>query len=185
MRVSPIDVSPELVLSPLQLADAEELFGVVDANRAHLREWLTWVDGHKSAAVAREFIKQMRLQYRDETGLTFALRHEGALVGVLGFNSLNAQDRCGEIGYWLSGASNGRGLMTMACRALISHGFERLGLHRVFLQIATENLPSRAVAERLGCRLEGVQREALSLNGSFVDMAIYALLSEEWDPSQD
>ena len=70
--------------------------------------------------------------------------------------------------------------MTAACRALVDHGFDALRLHRAVIRAATENAPSRAVAERLGFRLEGVEREAQLVNGEFVDLVRYALLSTEW-----
>ena len=70
--------------------------------------------------------------------------------------------------------------MTDAVRALVSYGFGTLALHRVFLKIATGNLPSQAVARRLGATLEGVEREAALLNGEFVDMGVWGLLEGEW-----
>ena len=37
-------INPGLELRQLQPADAAELFAVIDAHRAQLREWLPWVD---------------------------------------------------------------------------------------------------------------------------------------------
>ena len=70
--------------------------------------------------------------------------------------------------------------MTAACRALVDHGSDALRLHRAVIRAATGNAPSRAVAERLSFRLEGVEREAQLVKGEFVDLARYAVLSSEW-----
>ncbi|MEP6673307.1 MAG: RimJ/RimL family protein N-acetyltransferase, partial [Chthoniobacter sp.] len=43
-------------LRQLALSDAEELFAVIDANRAHLRRWLPWLDRTHSLADARQFV---------------------------------------------------------------------------------------------------------------------------------
>ncbi len=181
MAVRTLVVNEDLNLEPLRVEDADELHAVIDANRTHLREWLTWVDVHDSVRVSRAFVARMRRQYRDGTGLTFGLRQSGALVGIVGFNSLDDENRNGEIGYWLAASASGQGLMTSACRTLIRHGFEVLDLHRIVLEIATGNARSRAVAERLGCALEGVQREAQLLNGEWVDLGLWALLKSEWE----
>ena len=66
--------------------------------------------------------------------------------------------------------------MTRSCRALIDHAFSTLGLHRVVIRCAVENHRSRAIPERLGFTLEGIERESQWLYDHFVDLAIYALL---------
>jgi ribosomal-protein-serine acetyltransferase len=181
MAIRTLVVNDTLVLEPLHVEDADELHAVIDANRTHLREWLTWVDAHDSVRVSRAFVARTRRQYRDESGLTFGLRQRGALVGIVGFNELDPENHSGEIGYWLASDSSGQGLMTAACVRLVRHGFESLELHRIVLQIATGNLRSTAIAERLGCTMEGVQREAQLLNGKWVDLAVWALLQSEWN----
>ena len=47
-----------------------------------------------------------------------------------------------------------RGLATEAARALIEHGFGRLGLRRIIALIAPEHAESIAVAERAGLLFE-------------------------------
>ncbi|XLM21603.1 GNAT family N-acetyltransferase, partial [Chromobacterium piscinae] len=55
-----------------------------------------------------------------------------------------------------------------------------LGLHRLELGCAPENLRSCRVAERLGFRLEGELRDAQYLNGRYWNMRCYGLLADEW-----
>ena len=50
--------------------------------------------------------------------------------------------------------------MTRAVRALATHAFTALGLHRLEIQAATDNARSRAVAERVGFAYEGTARGA-------------------------
>jgi ribosomal-protein-serine acetyltransferase len=45
---------------------------------------------------------------------------------------------------------------------------------------STENEKSCAVAERLGFRREGVQRQAAWLYNRFVDLVSYSALASEW-----
>lgn len=174
-----IRVDAHLQMRCLSPDDVEPLFRLIEANRAHLREWLTWVDGHTSTQVTAEFIARVGRNYLDRTGLDMALTFDGELVGVTGFVRLDEANRCGEVGYWLAEPWGGRGLMTSACRALLAHGFAHLDLHRIEIRAAAENRRSRAIAERVGCEFEGLRRDAQLLNGRFVDMAVYSLLGGE------
>ena len=61
--------------------------------------------------------------------------------------------------------------------------FDDLGMHRLVLEAATENFPSRAIAERLGMRLEGITKDREWLYDHFVDAALYAITEPEWRSS--
>jgi ribosomal-protein-serine acetyltransferase len=69
--------------------------------------------------------------------------------------------------------------MTAACRAVVRHAFAEMHLQRVVIRCAVENRRSRAIPERLGFKLEGVEREAEWLYDHFVDLAVYSLLERE------
>jgi ribosomal-protein-serine acetyltransferase len=73
----------------------------------------------------------------------------------------------------------GKGIMTECCRFVVRYGFRTLDLNRIQIPAATGNLRSRRIPERLGFKLEGILRERESLNGAFVDHAMYSLLRRE------
>jgi ribosomal-protein-serine acetyltransferase len=74
----------------------------------------------------------------------------------------------------------GRGTMTAAVRALVDHAFGEWGLHRVVIEAAVDNAPSRAVPERLGFREEGVRRAAERHGERYLDLVVYAMLAVDW-----
>ena len=49
----------------LRPSDADEFFGLIDANRAYLRTWLPWLDGTVSAANTEDFIRSTLQQFAD------------------------------------------------------------------------------------------------------------------------
>ena len=169
-----------MTLRPLVSDDAVEMFALIDANRAHLRTWLTWVDLQKTAATVATFLTEVERKYDAGTGLELGLTVDGALAGLCGFNSIDGEHQQAEIGYWLALVQTGGGVMTDAVRNLVSYGFGTLTLRRVFLKIATGNVASEGVARRLGATLEGVEREGMLLNGEFVDVGVWGLLEGEW-----
>ena len=173
-------IDDELELRPLEQACAESLFGLVDENREHLRQWLPWVDANQSVEATRAFIQSTRQRWATEHGLEVGIWFNQRLVGVVGFHAIDRANRSAEIGYWLSAAQQGQGVMSRACRALVNHGFANLDLNRIEIRVATGNAKSRAIPERLGFRQEGVLREAQWLYDHYVDFVVYAKLASEW-----
>ena len=62
----------------------------------------------------------------------------------------------------------------------MEHCFDDLGLHRFVLEAATGNFRSRAIAENLGMRLEGITKDREWLYDHYVDAALYAMTAPEW-----
>ncbi|HTO06043.1 MAG TPA: GNAT family protein [Myxococcota bacterium] len=166
-------------LRSLAAEDAGPLFALVDANRAYLRAWLPWLDAVREVAQIGIFIRAVAEREHAGTSLELAVVHEGELAGVCGFRRIDHDNRSGELGYWLRADRQGRGIMSACCRACVRHGFESLGLNRIELVAASENARSRALAEALGFRLEGVLRQAGWLYDHYVDHAVYARLRSE------
>lgn len=74
----------------------------------------------------------------------------------------------------------GKGIVTRAARALIDYTFDELELNRAEIHCAEGNRKSRAIAQRLGFRQEGILRRSGLLYDRYVDMVIYGMLKEEW-----
>jgi ribosomal-protein-serine acetyltransferase len=167
-------------LQLLEERHAPEVFAVVDRERAYLREWLPWVDSSTEVAHTLTFIKTALRQFADTDGFSAGIWSGDEFIGVIGTHNIDWPYRRVEIGYWIAAKFQGRGIVTDACRALMGHAFEAWKLNRVEIHCATANEKSCAVPKRLGFHWEGVLREAQSINGKYVDMAVYSMLAREW-----
>ena len=164
---------------PLEPSDAEELYALVEANRAYLSRWMPWAPSSTPVAI-REFIAMGRRQLAENNGFHAALERDGRIVGVAGFHSIDWLHRSTSIGYWLAEAEQGRGIVTQAVRELLDHAFGVWELHRVEIRAAVENVRSRAIPERLGFREEGTLRDAELVEGRYLDLVVYSLLAPDW-----
>ena len=173
-------IDDSLDLRLLEERHADEVFAVVDANRAHLREWLPWVDDSKSPDDTRAFIRRSLERFARNDGFNCGIRHEGQVVGCIGLHYIKWTSRKTEIGYWLAESAQGRGIMTRACRALTGHLIEDLKLNRVEIRCASGNQRSRAVPKRIGFTEEAILRQAIVLHGEFQDDVVYAMLAQDW-----
>ncbi|KFF50423.1 GCN5 family acetyltransferase [Gammaproteobacteria bacterium MFB021] len=172
-------VTEAVELKLLSLEHTEQLFDLVDGSRDHLREWLPWVDGTKTSTDTESFIKSALRQYEAGDGPQYVVFHEGSMCGVCGFHLFDLANRIGGVGYWLSRAYVGKGIMTSAVRSLVKIGFNEHELNRIEIACAMGNARSRAVPERLGFTFEGVLREREHLHGRYVDHALYSMLASE------
>jgi ribosomal-protein-serine acetyltransferase len=173
------NITEAVSLRPLRLSDTAELFALTDANRAHLRRWLPWLDAVQVEEHSREFVESAMAQHAAGRGPVFAILHDGGIAGVVGFHPIRPIHAVGEIGYWLAESQQGRGIMTACCKFVVRYGFHSLNLNRLEIAVATGNHKSRAIPERLGFRLEGILRSRENLYGTFVDHAMYAMLRSE------
>jgi diamine N-acetyltransferase len=80
----------------------------------------------------------------------------------------------GESGYW----SQGYG--TEAARVMLTHAFDDLNLHRVYLTVLAENTRAVRLYERAGFAHEGRIREAVFKEGRYRDMLSMAILEPEY-----
>ncbi|WOJ94398.1 GNAT family N-acetyltransferase [Congregibacter variabilis] len=170
-----LDISARLRLEPLAQSHAAALFACVEQNRSHLRRWLAWLDSTTSAAHIDAFIASEVDKRRLQSAATYAVFCDDGLCGAAGFRTLDKAIGVGELGYWLAENHTGKGLMTEVAARLVRHGFDTLALQRIEIHCATENLPSRRVAESLGARLLHIQKHAALLYDHYVDHAIYVL----------
>ena len=174
----PIDDKTELRL--LEERNTEELFALVDRNRAYLREWLPWLDATMTVEDERAFVRSSLESFAKGTTIEFAIWHKGRISGGIGLHFIDEVNHSGEIGYWVSEDLQGRGLVTRACVAVLDHAFGNLGLNRVVIRVDVGNTRSRAIPERLGFTQEGITRQSDWLYKRFRDMALYSLLADEW-----
>jgi ribosomal-protein-serine acetyltransferase len=179
MFCCPVNEQTELRLIDRQ--HTEEIFKVVAANREHIRKWHPWVDLIQSAAAMARAIANWQQQHANNRGLFAGIWHQDRLCGVINHLNVDWVNRWTAFGYWLDAGHQGRGIMTACCRVMIDHSFNVWKLNRITIECATENTPSRAIAERLGFKLEGVTRQVEWVHDRYVDHAVYGLLRSDYN----
>jgi ribosomal-protein-serine acetyltransferase len=172
-------ISPDLELRILQPAHAAELFALIDANRAALREWLPWVEATKRQADTEKFIAGTVRDNAETRACTCGIWSSGRLIGVIGHNRIDWANRVAFPGWWLVPAAERKGIMTQCCQAFIADAFNQLQVHRIVVGVATGNVRGQAIVKRLGFKQVSTLRNAEFLNGRSVDHFIYSLLPEQ------
>ena len=79
-------------------------------------------------------------------------------LGVVSLRIAERDPGLAAVGYWLRPEARGRGAATVAVRLIALWAFNELGVQRLELTTAPENVASQRVAERAGFSREGVLR---------------------------
>jgi len=153
----PIDVSlitietPRLILRAFEEPDLPDFYAY--ASVPGVGEMAGWPH-HESIETSRKILRSF-IDQKD----VFAVYHKAdqKVIGSLGLHKSWASEeeayksrKVKEIGYVLSKAYWGQGLMPEAVRAVIQYGFETLGLEAFTCGHFAENGQSRRVIEKCG-----------------------------------
>ncbi|MBR7795066.1 MAG: GNAT family N-acetyltransferase [Bacillota bacterium] len=172
-------LSPEAGLQLLEHRHANQLFYLTDQSRNHLRKWLPWIDQTQTVEHSLAFIDSALKQFSNNTGLHLGIWYKGELAGVIGLHHIDWGNRSTSIGYWLGEKFQGKGLITSACKAIINYCFLELQLNRIEVRVATKNIRSAAIPQRLGFHREGQLRKAEWLYDTYVDHYVYSLIKDD------
>lgn len=140
-----------LVLRPLEPDDAEDLYAY--ASVPGVGEMAGWKH-HESIDESRAILRMLTAE---KEVLAITHRADRRMIGTIGLHRSWANDeeayrqcRVREIGYVLSKAYWGQGLMPEAVSAVIRYGFDTLGLDALTCGHFAQNSQSRRVIEKCG-----------------------------------
>ncbi|ABS23563.1 GNAT family N-acetyltransferase [Bacillus cytotoxicus] len=173
-------VDDEIELQLLEKHHKEELYQLINQNRNHLRRWLPWVDGTKSADAYDDIFPRWLKKFAEGGGFESGIRYKGKLVGMVSIHPVSWEKKAASLGYYLAEEAEGKGIITRSVKAVLRYGFEDLKLNKMEIHCGVQNKKNRAVPERLGFRLDGILREEEWLYDHFHDIAVYSLLASEW-----
>ena len=138
-----------LKLRPWRMEDLADFYEYASVDGVgQMAGWLPHKDIEESRAILQRFI---------DGKIEFALEFEGKAIGSLGIAPYKEEDlpefqnkRGREIGFVLSKAYWGRGLMPEAVKAVIKYLFETVGLDFIVCGHFVENIQSQRAQEKCG-----------------------------------
>ena len=99
---------------------------------------------------------------------------------MLSLFNLHLDNQTCDVGYWLAAEKQGQGIISLSVAYTYSHVFQTLEKHKLIIRVATDNLKSRRIPERLGFTHEATLRDNEKLGEQYVSHAVYSLLKNEW-----
>lgn len=134
------------------------------------------------AMLERQYAEWAEGRERGWTGISFGVQtKDGTPIGSFGINFIIPFSRLamlgakiGEKDYW------GGGYGTDALLLIIDYAFDWLDMRKIWLGTTDYNARVKRQMEKVGFRLEGVQRNESLMDGVWYDGLLYGMLRNEW-----
>jgi RimJ/RimL family protein N-acetyltransferase len=170
----PIDLDQDGPALRAMLSDPE---GLRLTGSAHSPGAPAWTDA--AEATFRDWYGT-RNQQPDRLDLAVVDQATGRCVGEVVLNEWDEGNNACNLRIILDPGGRDRGLGTEAVRLITGYAFDRLGLHRVALEVYAFNPRARRAYEKVGFVAEGVLRDALRWDDGWVDAVVMSVLAPEW-----
>jgi len=127
-----------------------------------------------------------RREHHDRADWAVLRRDDGAFLGEVVINDFDPHNESANYRIGLAGPAHfNHGYGTEATRLVVDFAFDRIGLHRLELEVFAFNPRARRVYEKCGFRLEGTLRDALQWDGVFIDAHKMAILRTDPRPGDE
>jgi len=139
-----------------------------------------------SLANARSTIAAQAAVYQAGRAIHFAIerRDQPGLFGGIELCALDNAHGFAELRFWIAETEWRRGYATEATGAALRFGFSDLRLHRIDALHLVRGEAAGAVLRKNGFRQEGILRDRVRKAGRFEDVALCAVLVDEWQPTE-
>lgn len=135
---------------------------------------------HKNLSESRKVLRRL---IREKQSWAIVLKDSQRAIGSIGLYPDGWREEAPysrELGYGLAEPFWGQGLAGEATQAVLSFGFNELGLELVACAHFPENLRSRRVIEKSGFHFEGILRKGYqNFDGSIQDLWMYSMTYQE------
>lgn len=175
-----IPIDDVLSLRLIMPMDAEDIFKTIDNEREYLGKWLPFVKSTITVEDTLDFINLIVNAPEEKDVNVYTIRLDDQFIGIIGFKGTDVNNKKTELGYWLSEAYQGQGIMTRSVEVLCRKSFKEMDINRIQIRCAVGNEKSSHIPKRLGFTFEGIERDGEMLSKhQFVDLEIYSKLKRE------
>ncbi|MCA1651102.1 MAG: GNAT family N-acetyltransferase [Acidobacteria bacterium] len=164
-----------MTLRELRLSDAPALHRIARCPDVACH---TWPAPNDTAAFER-FIEWSWAERAAGTYVCFGIVRDGTTdaSGLFELRQMQPGFFRGELGCLIDPALWGTGVFQASARLVLAFAFETMGVHRIAVRAAVDNVRSNVAMHKLGARKEGILRAAFVRDGRYVDQQLWAIVA--------
>ncbi|TXI91380.1 MAG: N-acetyltransferase [Burkholderiaceae bacterium] len=139
-------------------------------------------NSHGKLFKTRSFFQSYLANLNAEDKVVWAICHnDDGHIGNISLQDISFINRTAEFAILIGEKKHwGKGVARLAGAAILTHGFNKLNLERIYCGAAANNEGMNALAASLGMKIEGRRRMHLFLEGARVDVLDHGILREEF-----
>ena len=130
---------------------------------------------------AKDFILKAKDAYKEGKTYHWAITEDGKeYLGTISLKDIDLENRNAEYAICLRKCAMGKGIAYEATQYVLEYAFTELDLHRIYLNVLSDNEKAIHLYERCGFQFEGEWKEHLYLKGRYRSLKWYGIQKEEW-----
>lgn len=163
-------------LRELQLSDIDYMY-----------EWMSDSEVMGSLVIGRTLNSKEKIEefirnsWNDKINIHFAIvTDQNEYVGTVSLKNINYIDRNAEYAIAIRREFWGKEFSRIATDEVLKFGFCKLNMHKIHLNVISNNIRANKFYCKYGFEHEGVLREHLFLDGDYVDLNLYRYLRQDY-----
>lgn len=116
------------------------------------------------------------------TSLHYAIidDREDEYLGTISLKDIDLKNMSAEYAISTRKCVHGKGIAAEATRQILKEGFEKRHLHRIYLNVLSDNVRAVRFYEKAGFRYEGEFADSVKVRGEWKSLKWYAMLESEF-----
>ena len=174
-----------LRLRPLETSDTPAIQKAAGARE--IADTMISIPHPYPANEAERYVARQQSERKEGHSVTFTIEHkaEGWFCGLVEVRRIDREHSLAELSFWLAVEAWGRGYMSEVVQVIVRYGFEDLGLNRLYAYHMMRNPACGRILEKNGFKQEGLLRQRVRKWGQFEDVALWAVLRQDWQKKQE
>lgn len=119
--------------------------------------------------------------FNDETQSFAFVDENDEYMGTISLKHISQNDGNAEYAVVTRTCAQGTGLAKKATEELLAYAFQKLKLHRVYLNVLEENERANAFYRKCGFQYEGQSKEHLYIQGEYKNLNWYGILAKDFN----
>jgi len=180
MIAQPTLATQRLRLRPLEPGDAAIIQNAAGARQ--IADTMISLPHPYPVGEAERYVAKQRVEQEVGHSVTFTVEQkaEGSFCGLVEVRKIEREHSQAELSFWLAVDAWGHGYMSEALQVVVQYGFEDLDLNRLYAYHMLRNPASGRILERNRFKQEGLLRQRVRKWGKFEDVALWAILRQDW-----